>query len=327
MVETFGTSEIDPVKLGDLVQDHFDLRPAAIIERLNLRRPIFRRTAAYGHFGRPSRTSPGSRPNEADALPQGGRVAGREPRADRPCDRAGLPRPARRPRGRPRLRLPRARRARRRRSRVGTIVRVPLHGRRVRGLGRRRRRRARGRPRADLLPLRAGRVGGPAGRRRRPVPTGRRGAGPGPVAALLRRRRRRTRSLPRRRRSRRCACTRRRRCPRCVAEARAASRAVRRLAARRPTRELVLGLLAAGGLDDRRSLPGAARVAAARAAQLEREGRTPVTLRSDQPAAERTAMWDAARAGAASSSAGGWPCSRPCPTCRASSCSTTATRR
>jgi S-adenosylmethionine synthetase len=52
MVETFGTSEIDPVKLPALVQEHFDLRPAAIIERLQLRRPIFKRTAAYGHFGR-----------------------------------------------------------------------------------------------------------------------------------------------------------------------------------------------------------------------------------------------------------------------------------
>ena len=52
MVETFGTSEIDPAKLPELVIEHFDLRPAAIIDRLKLRRPIFRRTAAYGHFGR-----------------------------------------------------------------------------------------------------------------------------------------------------------------------------------------------------------------------------------------------------------------------------------
>jgi S-adenosylmethionine synthetase len=52
MVETFGTSEIDPEKLPALVQELFDLRPAAIIDRLQLRRPIFRRTSAYGHFGR-----------------------------------------------------------------------------------------------------------------------------------------------------------------------------------------------------------------------------------------------------------------------------------
>ncbi|MCZ7526085.1 MAG: methionine adenosyltransferase [Acidimicrobiia bacterium] len=55
MVDTFGTSEIDPEKLPGLILDHFDLRPAAIIERLDLRRPIFRKTAAYGHFGRPEK--------------------------------------------------------------------------------------------------------------------------------------------------------------------------------------------------------------------------------------------------------------------------------
>jgi S-adenosylmethionine synthetase len=55
MVETFGTSEIDPAKLPALLQEHFDLRPAAIIERLDLRRPIFQNTAAYGHFGRSDR--------------------------------------------------------------------------------------------------------------------------------------------------------------------------------------------------------------------------------------------------------------------------------
>jgi S-adenosylmethionine synthetase len=52
MIETFGTSEIAPDKLEAMVRDVFDMRPAAIIERLDLRRPIFRRTAAYGHFGR-----------------------------------------------------------------------------------------------------------------------------------------------------------------------------------------------------------------------------------------------------------------------------------
>ena len=52
MVETFGTSQIAPEKLEALVRDAFDMRPAAIIDRLALRRPIFKRTAAYGHFGR-----------------------------------------------------------------------------------------------------------------------------------------------------------------------------------------------------------------------------------------------------------------------------------
>jgi S-adenosylmethionine synthetase len=52
MVETFGTATIDESKLAGIVLDIFDLRPAALIDRLDLRRPIFKRTAAYGHFGR-----------------------------------------------------------------------------------------------------------------------------------------------------------------------------------------------------------------------------------------------------------------------------------
>ena len=52
MVDTFGTSEIAPDKIEAMVRDVFDMRPAAIMERLDLRRPIYRRTAAYGHFGR-----------------------------------------------------------------------------------------------------------------------------------------------------------------------------------------------------------------------------------------------------------------------------------
>jgi S-adenosylmethionine synthetase len=52
MVETFGTARVDPATLGALVQEHFDLRPGAIIRDLGLRNPIFARTASYGHFGR-----------------------------------------------------------------------------------------------------------------------------------------------------------------------------------------------------------------------------------------------------------------------------------
>ena len=52
MVETFGTETVDPAKISDAVQDVFDLRPAAIIKELDLRRPIYKKTAAYGHFGR-----------------------------------------------------------------------------------------------------------------------------------------------------------------------------------------------------------------------------------------------------------------------------------
>jgi S-adenosylmethionine synthetase len=52
MVETFGTAKVDPEKISTAVDDLFDLRPAAIIRDLDLRRPIYKRTAAYGHFGR-----------------------------------------------------------------------------------------------------------------------------------------------------------------------------------------------------------------------------------------------------------------------------------
>jgi S-adenosylmethionine synthetase len=51
-VETFGTEQVDPEKLGKLLPEFFDLRPAAILRDLDLRRPIYRKTAAYGHFGR-----------------------------------------------------------------------------------------------------------------------------------------------------------------------------------------------------------------------------------------------------------------------------------
>ncbi len=52
LVETFGTEAVDPAKITSVVLELFDLRPAAIIRDLDLRRPIYRRTAAYGHFGR-----------------------------------------------------------------------------------------------------------------------------------------------------------------------------------------------------------------------------------------------------------------------------------
>ncbi|HUY30981.1 MAG TPA: methionine adenosyltransferase [Acidimicrobiales bacterium] len=52
MVDTFGTEVVDPSRIAAAIDDLFDLRPAAIIRDLDLRRPIYRRTAAYGHFGR-----------------------------------------------------------------------------------------------------------------------------------------------------------------------------------------------------------------------------------------------------------------------------------
>jgi S-adenosylmethionine synthetase len=51
-VDTFGTGKIDDDLFIQLVNNHFDLRPAGIIKMLNLRRPIYQNTAAYGHFGR-----------------------------------------------------------------------------------------------------------------------------------------------------------------------------------------------------------------------------------------------------------------------------------
>jgi S-adenosylmethionine synthetase len=50
--ETFGTGKLAEDQLVSLVRENFDLRPARIVEELQLKRPIFRRTAAYGHFGR-----------------------------------------------------------------------------------------------------------------------------------------------------------------------------------------------------------------------------------------------------------------------------------
>jgi len=52
MIDCFGTAQVDPVLIKELVMSHFDLRPAAIIRDLDLLRPIYEKTAAYGHFGR-----------------------------------------------------------------------------------------------------------------------------------------------------------------------------------------------------------------------------------------------------------------------------------
>ena len=52
MVDTFGTGKLSDEKLIAIIRESFDLRPAGIIKMLDLRRPIYRQTAAYGHFGR-----------------------------------------------------------------------------------------------------------------------------------------------------------------------------------------------------------------------------------------------------------------------------------
>ena len=68
MVDTFGTGKIDEEKIVALVQKTFDLRPAGIIKMLDLRRPIYRQTAAYGHFGRTDVDLPWEKTDKAELL-------------------------------------------------------------------------------------------------------------------------------------------------------------------------------------------------------------------------------------------------------------------
>ena len=67
-VDTFGTGKIDESEIKSLVEKHFDLRPAAIIRDLDLRRPIYKQTAAYGHFGRNDLDLPWEKTDKAEAL-------------------------------------------------------------------------------------------------------------------------------------------------------------------------------------------------------------------------------------------------------------------
>jgi S-adenosylmethionine synthetase len=67
-IETFGTGRLDDTVIQQLVERHFDLRPASIIDALDLRRPIYRQTAAYGHFGRVDLDLPWERTDKALAL-------------------------------------------------------------------------------------------------------------------------------------------------------------------------------------------------------------------------------------------------------------------
>ncbi len=67
-VETFGTGNVPDDQIEMLIRRHFDMRPAAIIRDLNLRRPIFRQVAAYGHFGRDDLDVPWEKTDKADLL-------------------------------------------------------------------------------------------------------------------------------------------------------------------------------------------------------------------------------------------------------------------
>jgi S-adenosylmethionine synthetase len=68
LVETFGTEALPVARIEELVQEHFDLRPGAILRDLDLRRPIYAKTAAYGHFGRDDGDFTWERTDKADAL-------------------------------------------------------------------------------------------------------------------------------------------------------------------------------------------------------------------------------------------------------------------
>ena len=67
-IDTFGTGTVSDDKLSALVNEHFDLRPAAIIQTLGLRQPIYRQVTNYGHFGRTDLDLPWERTDKAMAL-------------------------------------------------------------------------------------------------------------------------------------------------------------------------------------------------------------------------------------------------------------------
>ena len=68
MADTFGTGKISNEKLVDMIRENFDLRPAGIIQMLDLRRPIYKQTAAYGHFGRTDLDLPWEKTNKVEIL-------------------------------------------------------------------------------------------------------------------------------------------------------------------------------------------------------------------------------------------------------------------
>jgi len=75
LIETFGTEHIPKRRIRDLVDEHFDLRPAAFLEYLKLRRPIYRQTAAYGHFGRDEEDFTWERTDKAQVLRESAALA------------------------------------------------------------------------------------------------------------------------------------------------------------------------------------------------------------------------------------------------------------
>jgi S-adenosylmethionine synthetase len=78
-VETFGTGVIPDEQIAELVNEHFDLRPGAIIRDLGLRRPLYRQVSAYGHFGRDDLDLPWERTDKAGVLRQAAGVLAAAP--------------------------------------------------------------------------------------------------------------------------------------------------------------------------------------------------------------------------------------------------------
>jgi len=70
LVDTFGTGKLDDLQLADIVRKHFDMRPAAMIEELELRKPVYQQVAAYGHMGRPDLDLAWERTTKAEVLKQ-----------------------------------------------------------------------------------------------------------------------------------------------------------------------------------------------------------------------------------------------------------------
>jgi S-adenosylmethionine synthetase len=79
LVDTFGTEHVSVATIESLVREHFDLRPAAILRDLDLKRPIYAKTAAYGHFGREEHDFTWERTDKASALRAAAGLAAREP--------------------------------------------------------------------------------------------------------------------------------------------------------------------------------------------------------------------------------------------------------
>jgi S-adenosylmethionine synthetase len=89
-VEAFGTNRIPEEQMLDLIRRHFDLRPEAIIRGLDLRRPIYRATACYGHFGREDIDAPWERTDKAEALRRDAGLSGTTVEAERAAQRVDV---------------------------------------------------------------------------------------------------------------------------------------------------------------------------------------------------------------------------------------------